>query len=187
MDGFKQALAEASSANGATIQVDMVYANGTVPTASDFTTDGFASPSSQAQELVKKYLANGADVIFPVAGAQIKDALSVVRGQRVKVLGVDGDQNAVYNTDQIIGSALKDISGEVIKALTSFYADAAHTAFKAEYNAKLHDGATGFVYYNNGVKKDYTAQEALAITHATAVADGFPTIATSGSGTFGGQ
>lgn len=178
MDGFAQALKEAS-AHSTSMAVEMIYASGTTPSASDFTTDGFKSPSTEAQNLVKTYKDKKADVIFPVAGPQIKDALKVVRDAKIKVIGVDGDQTPIYNNDHIIGSALKDLPGEVTKALESFYAADDHAAFKAEYVAKSHDGKTGFVYYDaSGKKQEYSVTDALKITGVSG--SDFPTINLTG-------
>lgn len=146
MKGVKDASDSLSDTN---ISVEMVYANNSqTPTAKDFTDDSFSPTSTQVKPIVEDYLSQGADVIFPVAGPQIKLAIDTIRDKRSKAvtIGVDGDQVKALGSgysDKIIGSALKDLQNETIKALTSFYADP--TQFNHDYITSAHAGKVGFV------------------------------------------
>lgn len=115
---------------------------------SRLTTDSFATPSSEAQNLTRQFVQEGADVIFPVAGPQIKDTLKATQGQKVKVIGVDGDQYAIYEDPRIIGSALKELQIDIDQALDDFYADTTEgkTDFVSKYHTKPMDGHVNFVF-----------------------------------------
>lgn len=124
MDGFQMAIAK----NGAAAKVEMVYVNGTSASDADFS-KGFGLDASQngpqATTISQQLLKNGADIIFPVAGAQTQLTIREIQRQRAKakVIGVDGDlKKALNNSPYVIGSALKNIQQDSIEALTAFFA-----------------------------------------------------------------
>lgn len=149
MDGFVEGIKDGSLALDASqnMAVEMVYAQGGAASVKDFTTDSFTPDSTQVGPLVKSYLSSGADVIFPVAGPQIKKTIEEIKleGAKAKVIGVDGDQRAALGSayrDMIIGSAVKSIQEETKTALQMFYNKKAD--FINEYIKKAHSGKIGF-------------------------------------------
>lgn len=110
-----------------TDDVEMLYVDkGATPNAHDFS-GGFGLDAKdngpQAIELNDKLIAGGADIIFPVAGAQTQITLSEIKAKRAqtKVIGVDGDQRKSLNSPLIIGSALKHIQSDAVAAIKAFY------------------------------------------------------------------
>lgn len=87
--------------------------------------DGFApSPAGTAKS--KALISKGADVIFPVAGGQVSttvDAIKSTPGSKVKLIGVDSDQNKVFGKDGniFITSSMKDTSRATEEALKAVY------------------------------------------------------------------
>ncbi len=150
MDGFVKGIKDASdSLVDKTMSVEMVYANNqTAPSPKDFTSNFDDDNIAEVAPLTRDYLSHGADIIFPVAGPQIKLAIDEIRLERsnAKTLGVDGDQilalGSAYS-DKIIGSALKELKNETIKALQTYANDRA--AFSNDYIQNAHSGVIGFV------------------------------------------
>lgn len=124
---------------------------------SRITTDNFASPSTQAADLTRQFVRYGADVIFPVAGPQIQDTLLATAGSEVKVIGVDGDQEAIYGGSRIIGSALKKLQLDINQGLTDFYADTTQdkSTFISKYHTKPGEGHVGFTTGFGENKSDF--------------------------------
>lgn len=149
MDGFvegvKQANTAAQNASSKPAQVEVIYTNKTGPSATDFTSgEMFAIPSAKTRTITDNLIAQGVDIIFPVAGPQIQDSIQAASGKKVKFIGVDGDQvKALSKPDVIIGSALKKLTEAAHDALTAFYADKA--TFKTNYIDQVHYGNIGFV------------------------------------------
>lgn len=125
------------------------------------TTDNFASPSTQAADLTRQFVRYGADVVFPVAGPQIQDSLLATAGSAVKIIGVDGDQEAVYGGSRIIGSALKYLQRDIKEGLDAFYSDTTtdKAGFVSEYHDQAHKGHVGFITGSGDDKKEFGEQE----------------------------
>lgn len=106
--------------------IEMVYYNGSA-SIDDFS-GGFnldmnqGQPGAKALDITKRLISRGADIIFPVAGAQTEITLNEIKSQgaRVKVIGVDSDARSIYNSNLIIGSAIKDMNVDINDALKAF-------------------------------------------------------------------
>lgn len=106
--------------------VKMVYVDADA-SKSDFS-GGFgldnASFGNVASTISDKLLDKGADIIFPVAGAQTQLTIKEIQKKhaKAKVIGVDGDlKQALNGSEYVIGSALKNITSDSIEALKAFY------------------------------------------------------------------
>lgn len=83
-------------------------------TEADQFADGF-QPSPAGLAKAQTLINGGADVIFPVAGGQVSQAVNAIKaatGKTIKLVGVDVDQASVFGADggqYFIGSSLKNM------------------------------------------------------------------------------
>lgn len=145
MDGFEMAVDL-----DVTDDIEMVYYNGSA-SIDDFS-GGFnldmtaGQAGAKALDITKRLISRGADIIFPVAGPQTEITINEIKrqGARVKVIGVDSDARTNYNSDLIIGSAIKDMNVDINDALKAFYAHT-RTKWNSSYAGRIKVGSVNFI------------------------------------------
>lgn len=111
-----------------------------------------------------------AKILFPVAGGQTVDALSIAnklsKDNSVQVIGVDTDTTKTYQNspdylDQILTSAIKDIRRSTYNALTYLYDYSDSPDANPEYGSSTFDNdytESGWSYYS---EDDYDATDEI--------------------------
>ncbi len=103
---------------------------------------------------------NGSKILFPVAGGQMVDALSIAnklsRDNQVQVIGVDTDKSLTYQNspdylDQLLTSAIKDVKKSTYNALAYIFGYSNSENANPNYNSSnfienYEDG--GWAYYS---------------------------------------
>ena len=80
---------------------------------------GSFAPTDDIKNKMDSWYADGTEVVFSCGGGIYLSALAAADAADAVVIGVDTDQS--YESDRIITSALKNLKGSVVYALTNIY------------------------------------------------------------------
>lgn len=122
----------------------------------DASYSGSWGQDTNAINMVNTLVTNGADVVFPVAGEQVKTAISKAKQENVNlmIVGVDSDPSKAYGEDAkyFITSSIKNIDKATYEFAKVIFSD--HKSNFLKIHKQNHLGvAGGFVGYSEGLLK----------------------------------
>lgn len=142
----------------------------------DYYVGGF-SPTERGLSKAQEFIAEDVDIMFPVAGGQVSQAVTAIKTsnkKNIKLVGVDSDQAKVYGGVQgkmFIGSSLKD-TRQTARLISK-------TLFKKGYNAATDagvlDSATGLKMGENnfvGLEHGYVSITGRTLQNAHSIYEG---------------
>jgi basic membrane protein A len=118
---------------------ELGLADGAISVIYHYTGDFAETDTNKA--MAKTMYQEGTEVIFACGGSVGKSVMAAASEAGAKVIGVDSDQR--YDSETVITSAMKDLSGSVIAVLNSIYKDNSWDKYAGK--------TTYFTAENNGV------------------------------------